>query len=86
MKAVREAGGTMQSSSRAISPTAMPVLVDFAVNTYGRIDVLFNNAEGRVLQLIEDIPMRSGIVTGVTKSIFLLLTRAAWPHLKARHA
>src|SRR6267154_272777 len=54
---VREAGGTMVS----LQPCQLPnqadcqALVDFAVRTFGRIDVLFNNAEMAHFNWLEDI-------------------------------
>jgi NAD(P)-dependent dehydrogenase (short-subunit alcohol dehydrogenase family) len=58
-------------------------LVELAVNTYGRIDVLFNLAAESYFNWLEDISddewdnARRGEV-----DLFFYLTRAAWPHLK----
>jgi NAD(P)-dependent dehydrogenase (short-subunit alcohol dehydrogenase family) len=61
-------------------------LVDFAVRTYGRLDVLFNNAAMAYFNWLEEITdeewnrdLREEI------DLVLFLTRAAWPHLKASH-
>jgi NAD(P)-dependent dehydrogenase (short-subunit alcohol dehydrogenase family) len=58
-------------------------LVNFALRTYGRIDVLFNNAAMAYFNWIEDITdeewnrdLREEV------NLVFFLTRAAWPHLK----
>jgi NAD(P)-dependent dehydrogenase (short-subunit alcohol dehydrogenase family) len=59
-------------------------LVDFAVRTFGRIDVLFNNAAMAYFNWLEDISdeewdrnRRSEV------DLVFYLTRAAWSYLKA---
>src|ERR1700722_20305883 len=58
-------------------------VVDLAVKTYGRIDVLFNNAAKAYFNWLEDITdeewHRSTADEG---DLVLFLTRAAWPNLK----
>jgi NAD(P)-dependent dehydrogenase (short-subunit alcohol dehydrogenase family) len=61
-------------------------LVDLAVRTFGRIDVLFNNAAMAYFNWLEDITddewardLREEV------NLVFFLTRAAWPHLKASH-
>jgi NAD(P)-dependent dehydrogenase (short-subunit alcohol dehydrogenase family) len=83
---VRAQGGTMVSLQPCdlTKPADCQALVDFAVRTYGRIDVLFNNAAMAYFNWLEDITdeewnrdMREEI------NLVFFLTRAAWPQLKA---
>jgi NAD(P)-dependent dehydrogenase (short-subunit alcohol dehydrogenase family) len=55
--AVRAAGGTMVSMQpcELSKPADCQALVDFAVRTFGRIDVLFNNAAMAYFNWLEDI-------------------------------
>ena len=54
---VRNQGGTMTSRQpcHLTEPADCRALVDFAVRTYGRIDVLFNNAAMAYFNWLEDI-------------------------------
>ena len=88
LAAVRAAGGIMVSMQPCdLTKTAdCQALVDLAVRTYGRIDVLFNNAAMAYFNWLEDISdeewernRRSEV------DLVFYLTRAAWPHLKASH-
>jgi NAD(P)-dependent dehydrogenase (short-subunit alcohol dehydrogenase family) len=85
---VRARGGTMTSLQpcHLTKPGDCRALVDFAVGTYGRIDVLFNNAAMAYFNWLEDITdeewnrdLREEI------DLVFFLTRAAWPQLKASH-
>jgi NAD(P)-dependent dehydrogenase (short-subunit alcohol dehydrogenase family) len=85
---VRRAGGTMLSlhPCRLTAPDECQALVDLAVRSFGRIDVLFNNAAMAYFNWIEDITdqewnrdLREEI------DLVFFLTRACWPHLKASH-
>jgi NAD(P)-dependent dehydrogenase (short-subunit alcohol dehydrogenase family) len=85
---VRAQGGTMSSLQpcHLTNPADCRALVDFAVRTYGRVDVLFNNAAMAYFNWLEDITdeewnrdLREEI------DLVFFLTRAAWPHLKASH-
>jgi NAD(P)-dependent dehydrogenase (short-subunit alcohol dehydrogenase family) len=85
---VRGQGGTMVSLQpcQITKPVECQALVDFAVRTFGRIDVLFNNAAMAYFNWLEDITddewnrdLREEI------DLVFFLTRAAWPHLKASH-
>jgi NAD(P)-dependent dehydrogenase (short-subunit alcohol dehydrogenase family) len=64
-------------------PADCQALVDLAVRTYGRVDVLFNLAAVSYFNWLEDITdeewdrARWGEV-----DLVFYLTRAAWPHLK----
>ena len=86
VEAVRAAGGTMVllQPCDLTKPADCQVLVDFAVRTYSRIDVLFNNAAMAYFNWLEDITddewdhnRREEV------DLVFYLTRAAWPHLKA---
>jgi NAD(P)-dependent dehydrogenase (short-subunit alcohol dehydrogenase family) len=83
---VRREGGKMESLQpcRLSSAGECQALVDFAVRTYGRIDVLFNNAAMAYFNWLEDISddewdrnRREEV------DLVFYLTRAAWPHLKS---
>ena len=83
---VRAAGGTMVSMHPCdlTKPSDCKALVELAVQTFGRIDVLFNNAAMAYFNWIEDITddewdrnRREEV------DLVFYLTRAAWPHLKA---
>ncbi len=85
---VRANGGTMSSMQPCYlaKPADCQALVEFAVRTYGRIAVLFNNAAMAYFNWLEDITdeewnrdLREEI------DLVFFLTRAAWPHLKASH-
>ncbi len=85
---VRAQGGTMTSLQpcHLTEPADCRTLVDFAARTYGRIDVLFNNAAMAYFNWLEDITddewnrdLREEV------NLVFFLTRAAWPHLKSSH-
>jgi NAD(P)-dependent dehydrogenase (short-subunit alcohol dehydrogenase family) len=86
--AVRGEGDTMESLHPCdlTSPADCHALVEFAVETFGHLDVLFNNAAMGHFNRLEDISDeewdrgRRGEV-----DLVFYLTRAAWPHLKASH-
>jgi NAD(P)-dependent dehydrogenase (short-subunit alcohol dehydrogenase family) len=83
---VRSAGGEMTSRQpcRLDDPADCQALIELALGTYSRIDVLFNLAATSYFNWLEDITdeewdrARWGEVDPV-----FYLTRAAWPHLKA---
>src|SRR6202158_849348 len=88
VKMVRGQGGTMVSVQpcQITKPAECQALVELAVKTYGRIDVLFNNAAMAYFNWLEDITddewnrdLREEV------NLVFFLTRAAWPHLKASH-
>src|SRR5271170_4957320 len=85
---VRAQGGAMISLQPCYlsKPAECQALVDFALGTFGRIDVLFNNAAMAYFNWLEDISdeewnrdLREEI------DLVFFLTRAAWPQLKASH-
>ena len=82
---VRDAGGTMVSLQPCdlTKPTDCRALVDLAVQTFGRIDVLFNNAAMAYFNWIEDITDEEWDRNRREEvDLVFYLTRAAWPHLK----
>jgi NAD(P)-dependent dehydrogenase (short-subunit alcohol dehydrogenase family) len=79
------AGGAMVSQDPCdlTDPLQCQGLVDFAVATFGRIDVLFNNAAIAYFNWIEDVSDAEWRATGSGEvDLVFYLTRAAWPHLK----
>ena len=86
VEAVRAAGGTMVSLQpcNLTKPADCQDLVDFAMRSFSRIDVLFNNAAMAYFNWLEDITddewdrnRREEV------DLVFYLTRAAWPYLKA---
>jgi NAD(P)-dependent dehydrogenase (short-subunit alcohol dehydrogenase family) len=86
--AVHDAGGTMVAFEPCDlgEPDDCRALIAFALKTYGRIDVLFNNAAKAYFNRIEDISDEEWASDrrGEVDLVFYL-TRAAWPYLKASH-
>jgi NAD(P)-dependent dehydrogenase (short-subunit alcohol dehydrogenase family) len=88
LEIVRDAGGEMTSMQpcRLTDPADCTALVDLAVSTFGRIDVLFNLAGrshfGR-LETVTDEDWDAARRDEV--DLIFYLTRAAWPHLIASH-
>jgi NAD(P)-dependent dehydrogenase (short-subunit alcohol dehydrogenase family) len=86
LQAVRAAGGTMVSLHPCdlTRPSQCQGLVDLAVRTFGRIDVLFNNAAMAYFNWLEDITDEEWDRNRREEvDLVFFLTRAAWPHLKA---
>lgn len=85
---VRAQGGTMTSMQPCYltKPADCRKLIDLAVRTHGRVDVLFNNAAMAYFNWIEDITDEEWDLDlrGEIDLVFFL-TRAAWPHLKSSH-
>jgi NAD(P)-dependent dehydrogenase (short-subunit alcohol dehydrogenase family) len=85
VEAVRAAGGTMVSlhPCNLSRPSDCRALVDLAVRTFGRVDVLFNNAAMAYFNWIEDISDEEWDRNRREEvDLVFYLTRAAWPHLK----
>ena len=82
---VRKVGGTMVSlhPCRLSSPADCRALVDLAVRTFSRIDVLFNNAATATFNWLEEISDEEWDRNRRDEvDLVFYLTRAAWPHLK----
>ena len=85
VETVRGAGGEMVSMQpcHLDDPADCRALIELALGTYGRVDVLFNLAAMQYFNWLEDITdeewdraRRSEV------DLVFYLTRAAWPHLK----
>jgi NAD(P)-dependent dehydrogenase (short-subunit alcohol dehydrogenase family) len=82
---VRAAGGEMVSMqpSRLTDPADCAALVDLAMRTFGRIDVLFNLAGRSHFGLLENVTDEDWDAARREEvDLIFYLTRAAWPHLK----
>jgi NAD(P)-dependent dehydrogenase (short-subunit alcohol dehydrogenase family) len=67
-------------------PADCKALVNFAIRSFGRIDVLFNNAAMAYFNWLEDISDEEWDRNRRDEvDLVFYLTRAAWPHLKASH-
>jgi NAD(P)-dependent dehydrogenase (short-subunit alcohol dehydrogenase family) len=85
---VRQAGGKMVSLQPCdlSKPDDCQALVDLAVRTFGRIDVLFNNAAMAYFNWLEDISNEEWDRNRREEvDLVFYLTRAAWPFLKTSH-
>jgi NAD(P)-dependent dehydrogenase (short-subunit alcohol dehydrogenase family) len=85
VQSVRKQGGAMVSlhPCRLSKPADCKALVDLAVRTFSRIDVLFNNAAMAYFNWIEDITDEEWDRNRRNEvDLVFYLTRAAWPHLK----
>ena len=83
---VRAAGGVMESFAPCNLTDARQcqALVDFAVQRFGGIDVLYNNAAMAYFNWLEDMTEVEWKNTlNEELNLVFLLTKAAWPHLKA---
>ena len=82
------AGGQMVSLQpcRVTEPAECDRLVDLAIGTFGRIDVLFNQAAKSHFSPIEKFTDEDWAAARQDEvDLVFYLTRAAWPHLKASH-
>ncbi len=82
---IRGAGGIAETIAQDLrTPDAGKRLVDFAIERFGRIDIVVNNAgatkRGDFLELTDE-DFADGFALKYFGSV--RLTRAAWPHLKA---
>ena len=85
---VRAAGGEIVAlaPNDLTKPAEAQALVDLAIRTHGRIDVLFNNAAMAYFNWLEDISDEEWDRNRREEvDLVFYLTRAAWPHLKASH-
>jgi NAD(P)-dependent dehydrogenase (short-subunit alcohol dehydrogenase family) len=83
--AVRATGGEMISLAPCdlTSEADCQALVDLTIKTYGRIDVLYNNAGMAYFEAMDEIGIESWTKTVDQElNLTFLMTRAAWPHLK----
>jgi NAD(P)-dependent dehydrogenase (short-subunit alcohol dehydrogenase family) len=83
---VRDGGGAMVSMQpcRLADAADCAALVDLAIETYGRIDVLFNLAGRSHFGLVEDVTDDDWEAAHRDEvDVIFYPTRAAWPHLIA---
>jgi NAD(P)-dependent dehydrogenase (short-subunit alcohol dehydrogenase family) len=83
---VQGGGGQMVSLQpcRLSDPVDCGALVELAVRTFGRIDVLFNLAAASSFNWLEDITDQEWDSARRDEvDLVFYLTRAAWPHLKS---
>jgi NAD(P)-dependent dehydrogenase (short-subunit alcohol dehydrogenase family) len=83
---VHAAGGKMVSLQPCYlsDPAACQQLIDLALRSFGRIDVLFNNAAMAYFNWLEDITNEEWDRNRREEvDLVFYLTRAAWPHLKS---
>ena len=83
---VRGAGGEMVSMHpcRLTETSDCQALIELAISTYGRIDVLFNLAGVAYFNWLEDVTDEEWDRARRDEvDLVFYLTRAAWPHLKA---
>jgi NAD(P)-dependent dehydrogenase (short-subunit alcohol dehydrogenase family) len=88
LKAVQEAGGTMAVFEPCDlgNPADCGALIEFTIKTYGRLDVLFNNAAMASFNKIEDISDEEWALDRRNEvDLVFYLIRAAWAHLKSSH-
>jgi NAD(P)-dependent dehydrogenase (short-subunit alcohol dehydrogenase family) len=88
VEAVRAAGGEMESlqPSQLGDPAECARLVEFAMERFGRIDVLFNLAGKSYFGPIEQVTDEDWHNARRDEvDLVFFLTRAAWPHLKESH-
>lgn len=86
VEAVRNEGGEMVSMHpcHLTDPTDCAALIELALRTYARIDVLFNLAGLQYFNWLEDISDEEWDRARRDEvDLIFYLTRAAWPHLKA---
>jgi NAD(P)-dependent dehydrogenase (short-subunit alcohol dehydrogenase family) len=86
VETVRAAGGAMVSMQpcRLDDPSDCEALIELALGTYGRVDVLFNLAGMQFFNWLEDITDEEWDRARWNEvDLVFYLTRAAWPHLKA---
>ncbi len=86
LEMVRGAGGEMISMHpcRLTETSDCQALIELAINTYGRLDVLFNLAGVAYFSWLEDVTDEEWDRARRDEvDLIFYLTRAAWPHLKA---
>jgi len=88
LELVHAAGGEMVSLHPCFlsDPAEAARLVEFAVEEFGRIDVLFNLAAKTHFNWLEETPDEDWSAARADEvDLVFYLTRAAWPHLKESH-
>jgi NAD(P)-dependent dehydrogenase (short-subunit alcohol dehydrogenase family) len=77
---------TSMQPCRLADPNDCRALVELAIRTFGRIDVLFNLAAQSAFNRLEDISDQEWDAARRNEvDLVFYLTRAAWPHLQKSH-
>lgn len=87
VRIVKEAGGEMVSMQPCdlTDPEQVKALIDLAVDTYGGLDVLYNNAAMAYFAWMEDITYEIWNATIEQElDVVFRACREAWPHFVAR--
>ena len=87
LRLVTADGGTMESFGMCdlTRKDTCQQLVDFVVERFGRIDVLYNNAAGGRFGWIDQLSAEDWHATFVEElDLVFFLIQAAWPHLQER--
>ena len=76
---------TTFSSANLMKPEAIQAMVAEAESTFGRIDVLVNNAGVQYVSPVEDFPVEKwDLIIGVNMSAVFHASKAVWKGMKAR--
>lgn len=77
--------GHLFSDANMLQPSALRTLVDQCVQVFGGVDILVNNAGVQHVSSIENFPeSKWDEIIGVNLTSAFHLTKAVWPHMKAR--
>lgn len=77
--------GYLFSDANMLQPSALRTLVDQCVQVFGGVDILVNNAGVQHVSSIENFPeSKWDEIIGVNLTSAFHLTKAVWPHMKAR--
>ncbi|HEX9979680.1 MAG TPA: 3-hydroxybutyrate dehydrogenase [Flavobacterium sp.] len=78
--------GHLFSNTNMQDAKALRKLADETVNTFGRLDVLINNAGIQHISPIEDFPEQMwDAIVSINLSAAFHLTKAVWPYMKSQH-
>lgn len=76
---------TIFSPANLLSPEAISEMVKLAEDTFGKVDVLVNNAGVQYVAPIDEFPIEKwNLIIGVNMSAVFHTSKAVWPGMKAR--
>src|ERR1700752_2040150 len=76
---------TMYSPANMLKPEEIKAMIEQAINTFGAIDVLVNNAGIQYVSPIEDFPEEKwNAIIGINLTSAFHLTKAVWKGMKER--